>query len=252
MSWLFSQALVEEYWPDTCLDGKPCAQWNVMPTQQGFWRNDKMMEPLSLSLFGQTLHLLKAGPGEAVLMSFLEAFPVKISVLPEKAKESQGSDQDYGVKCGALLAKYDPSSSSLKTAQLSLIEDYAGSLLTLSSSGMTINGCVYQVPSVDLTTSEPEHGWLPTPMASEGPKFYRTSKGAAERKHLVGHGQEQLIHRAIKNVKAEDSEVFQANPQFYEEIMNWPLGWTELKPLEMVRMQEWLDRQSYLLPGPKL
>ena len=39
MSWLFSQALVEEYSAVTCSDGEPCAQLNVMPTPQPFWRN---------------------------------------------------------------------------------------------------------------------------------------------------------------------------------------------------------------------
>ena len=81
MSWLFSQALVEEYSVDICLDGEPSAQWNVMPTPQGFWRNDKMMDASRLSQFGPTLRLLTEGHGEAVLMSFLEAFPARTSCL---------------------------------------------------------------------------------------------------------------------------------------------------------------------------
>jgi hypothetical protein len=36
MSWLFSQALVEEYSAGTCLDGEQSAQLNVMPTPLRF------------------------------------------------------------------------------------------------------------------------------------------------------------------------------------------------------------------------
>ena len=44
MSWLYSQALVEEYLGEHCLGGEPFAQLNVMPTPHKFWRNDKTME----------------------------------------------------------------------------------------------------------------------------------------------------------------------------------------------------------------
>lgn len=80
MSWLFSQALVEEYSEGTCLAGEPCAQLNVMPTPHKFWRNDKTMEFSSLSQFGLTLRVLTDEDGEELLMSFLAAFPVRTSV----------------------------------------------------------------------------------------------------------------------------------------------------------------------------
>src|SRR5687768_17477186 len=54
MSWLFSQALVEEYSAASCSDGEQSAQLNVMPTQHKFWRNDKTMEFSRLSQFGLT------------------------------------------------------------------------------------------------------------------------------------------------------------------------------------------------------
>ncbi len=54
MSWLFSQALAEEYSADTSLAGEQFAQLNVMPTPHKFSRNDKTMEFSSLSRFGLT------------------------------------------------------------------------------------------------------------------------------------------------------------------------------------------------------
>ena len=29
------------------------------------------------------------------------------------------------------------------------------------------------------------------------------------------------------------------NPTWVEWLMGWPLGWTDLKPLEMAKFQEW-------------
>jgi hypothetical protein len=96
MSWLCSRVLVEEYLGASYLDGEPCAEWNVMPTQQGFWRNDKMVAPLKLSQFGPTLQLLTVDHGEALLTSYLAAFHAKTSALPAKAKALPAPGPDYG------------------------------------------------------------------------------------------------------------------------------------------------------------
>lgn len=77
MSWLYSRALVAEYSVENYSDGEQFAPLNVMLTPQRFWRNDKMMDCLKPSLFGLTLRHLTADHGEAVLMSFLAAFPVR-------------------------------------------------------------------------------------------------------------------------------------------------------------------------------
>jgi hypothetical protein len=34
------------------------------------------------------------------------------------------------------------------------------------------------------------------------------------------------------------------NPMWVEWLMGWPLGWTDLKPLEMDRFQKWLDEHG--------
>lgn len=64
MSWLFSQALAEEYSADTSLAGEQFTQLNVMPTPHKFSRNDKMMEFSDLSRFGLTCSVLTESHGE--------------------------------------------------------------------------------------------------------------------------------------------------------------------------------------------
>jgi hypothetical protein len=54
MSWLFSQALVEEYLGDISLDGEQSVQSSGNPTQLAYCAPDKMTVFSRLSRFGMT------------------------------------------------------------------------------------------------------------------------------------------------------------------------------------------------------
>ena len=82
MSWLFSQALVEEYSEGISLDGAQSAQSSGKPTQQAYCAPDKMTAFSRLSRFGMTYKPLTATHGEALLMSYLAAFHAKICPPP--------------------------------------------------------------------------------------------------------------------------------------------------------------------------
>lgn len=164
MSWLFSQALVAEYSAGSCLDGEPSAQLNVMPTPHKFWRNDKTMEFCDLSQFGLTLQLLTADHGEALLTSYLAAFRARTSAPPEKALASPAQDQVCGKKWHGLLARYNPDTSSWKTAQCSLLEDLEQSLETWPRWGSMRNGECFLQPMLVPTTKGKGYGSsVPTP-----------------------------------------------------------------------------------------
>jgi hypothetical protein len=77
MSWLFSQALVEEYSEASSLDGAQSAQSSGSHTQQAYCAPDKMTAFSRLSRFGMTYKPLTATHGEALLMSCLAAFRAK-------------------------------------------------------------------------------------------------------------------------------------------------------------------------------
>ena len=84
MSWLFSQALVEEYLGDTCSDGEQSVQLSGNPTQQAYCAPDKMTAFSRLSRFGMTYKPLTEDRGEELLMSYLAAFRAKTSPQQEK------------------------------------------------------------------------------------------------------------------------------------------------------------------------
>ena len=79
MSWLFSQALVEEYLGDTFLDGEQSAPLSGSNTQLAYCAPDKMTGFSRLSQFGMMYRPLTANLGEALLMSYLAGFHAKTS-----------------------------------------------------------------------------------------------------------------------------------------------------------------------------
>ena len=77
MSWLFSQALVEEYSGASSSGGEPSAPLNGNLTPQAYCAPDKMTAFSRLSRFGMTFKPLTEDRGEALLMSYLAAFHAK-------------------------------------------------------------------------------------------------------------------------------------------------------------------------------
>ena len=77
MSWLFSQALVEEYSEDTSLDGEQSAPLSGNHTQQAYCAPDKMTVFSRLSRFGMTYKVLEENLGEELLTLYRAAFHAK-------------------------------------------------------------------------------------------------------------------------------------------------------------------------------
>ena len=176
MSWLFSQALAEEYSRATSWDGEPSAQLNVAPTARPFWRNDKPMDVSRLSRFGLTSRRLTAGHGAALLMWFRAGFPVRTSASPAPVPGSTGSTADCGFKWHESFVKYDPVTHSWKTRQLSLLGDSTGYSQTWPRWGVMRDGECWPLPTSALPTFERESGLLlPTPCTIDSGSFFNQS-----------------------------------------------------------------------------
>jgi len=169
MSWLFSQALVEEYLGDTSLDGEQSAPLSGSNTQQAYCAPDKMTAFSRLSRFGMMYKPLTESRGEALLMSYLAGFHAKTSQSQGGGQELMGSDQECGEKWRGLLAKFDPDTHSWRTAQCSFLEDLNESLQTFPQWGMTVGGGLYLLPTLVQTTSENESGLWLTPSTVDIP-----------------------------------------------------------------------------------
>lgn len=279
MSWLFSRALVEEYLAGTCSDGEPSAPSSGPPTQQAYCSPDKMTALSRLSRFGMTFKPLTAAHGEALLMSYLVASRARTSVQPEAALASRESAAACGSTWPASPVRYDPASSSWKTAHCLWDEDLPWSSVTLPAWGMTRSGSVYRHPTAERPISgtgaglwrtpsahvidakssvvkldgrkptDPQVGLADQVMAAER-RTWPTATATAYKGWSPNHNRAHTDDRLDYSVEREGFQPGQTtppkrlNPEWVEWLMGWPLGWTDLKPLEMDRFREW--RQQHL------
>ena len=221
MSWLFSQALVEEYLGENSSDGEPSAPLNGNNIQQAYLSPDKMTDFSRLSRYGMTFKPLMEDLGKELLTLYLEDFHVKTLVQQEPEQELKELDQACGNTWHESSEKSGQLTLSLKTPLCSLNEGLEPFLKTLPRWGTMLNGECFQRVPLELTTRGKEYGLLPTPTchnAKEGayPAEY-SRKTPTLATHIGGK-----IH-----------------PEFTEWMMGWPLGWTDLKQLEMGKYQQW-------------
>lgn len=231
MSWLFSQALAEEYSVDTSLAGEQFAQLNVMPTPHKFSRNDKTMEFSGLSRFGLTCAALTESGGEELLTSFLAGFRARTSVQPAEVLESTVTSLGSGGKWQESLTKYDLNSHSWKTHHCLLEEDLRESSVILPKLGLIASGVVFQQKNVARLIKEIVCGWSGEMFATPQARDYRS--GSLARWNDP---------RRSRNLNDQVGGLL--NPEWEEWLMGWPIGWTELKPLAMDKFREWQLQHS--------
>ena len=264
MSWLFSQALVEEYLGENFSDGEQSVQLSGNPTPQAYCAPDKMKDFSRLSRFGMTYKPLMENHGEELLTWFREDFLAKTSQQPEKELESKERDQECGEKWRGSFAKYDLDSCSWKTHQCSLLGDLEPFLETWPKWGLMRNGECWEQAQLEHPIKESVFGFaVPTPVASDGTtgsvigkndSFYETKTGMPRKVNQNGKDGSVGLGRLVQmwptptahNAKecAATSEYNRKtptlathaggklNPMWVEWLMGWPLMWTDLKPLE--------------------
>jgi len=263
MSWLYSQALVEEYLGGTCLDGEQCAPLSGSLTQQAYCAPDKMTVFSRLSRFGMTYKPLTASRGEELLTLYLEDSRAKTFQQQVTVQELMESEAECGEKWRGSFTKYDQDSSLWRTHQCSLLGDLEPFSETWPQWGLMRNGECWEQRTLEHPTKETVFGfYVPTPTSSDGTsgavigkndQFYPTRDGKPRKINQKGNdgaiGLGRLVlmwptpvaddtsHRKNKYAQGGTALSTKAggklNPTWVEWLMGWPLGWTDLKPLEM-------------------
>ena len=171
MSWLFSQALVEEYLGENFSDGEQSAPSSGKPTPQAYCAPDKMTDFSKVSRFGMMFKPLTEDLGKELLTSYLEAFRVPTLAQQEKEQELKEKPLECGEKWHGSFTKYDPDSSSWKTHQCSLLGDLEEFLETWPQWGLMRDGECWEQRTLAQTIKGTESGLslLPTPTASMMP-----------------------------------------------------------------------------------
>jgi hypothetical protein len=227
MSWLFSQALVEEYSEACSVDFAQFVQSKSTPMPQAFWYSDKTMVFSNLSRYGMTFGVLMGSLGTVLLMWYLGGFRAKTYQKRETELDSMESAVVYGKKCYESFARYDHHSHSWRTAQCSLFGGLTEYSDSLPKSGTMLNGELLDAEALEQPMTAKERGcWLGTPTATmsiRSKKFLEGSDRLPTPAEVVGG---------------------KPNPVWIEAVMGWPLHWTEITPLEMDKFQQWCERHG--------
>ena len=247
MSWLISQALmedyansrsslglVEEYSGESCLGGEPSALLNVMPTPHKFWHSGKTMDALSLSRFGLTCAVLTEDLGRELLTWFLAASRARTSAAPARAKDSTANALDFGEKWPGSFAMFDRDSFSWRTRQCSLFEDLEPCLETWPRWGLMHGGECWELPPLAHPTDANESGLLPTLtlISCEHPGRFKLKEG-----------QQTCI--SMELAKRDKWAVGgKYSPSHAAWFMAWPEWWTSLGHSAMDKYRLWRQRHG--------
>ena len=204
---------------------------------------------------GTTSKRSTADPGVEKWISSLPASHVNLSPPPENGKAKQ-TKETCGRRRSGSFAKFDRRSRSWKTYQLSLLTH----ILEIFSeiwprAGMLDHGTVSQRPPSAPIIEETGYGFFPTPRAQERGSYQRDRgvKGK-ERPTLTGLVKmfptpcAQMGKGPGHGPKKQGSPNLQTviggslNPPFVEWLMGFPIGWTDLKPLEAGKFRQWLKK----------
>ena len=204
----------EESLQDICSGGELCVPLKSKITHAEFYCKGKLMDSYLDSLSGTTFVLSMGNLGEEKSMLSQEVFHVRTLVPQEKVQDLTEKGQDFGEKWQGSFTKYSPDSCSWKTHQCSFLGDLDEFLETWPRWGSMRTGECYQLPMSEQNINETEYGLWPTPTTPSG--------GG----NCGGSG---AYKNAIKNGTHIPHSI---NPSLYEWLMGWPIGWTDLKPLE--------------------
>jgi len=154
-------------------------------------------------------------------ISLRGASHAKIYLVQDQEKDLMERDLGCGKRCHRLFAELNPSMSLWKIPQCSLFEDLEQSLEIWPKWGLMQNGVACQRLKLELPIIEKECGLLPTP-----------------RRFMAYHAIRKK-ESTFKNLE-DFTPNRKLNPDLVEDMMVWVIGWTDLKPLETGRFQQWL------------
>jgi hypothetical protein len=227
-----SQGLVEEYSEECSLGGEQSALLKITNMPAMYLLHGKTTELSLLSRFGMMCELLTESRGAELLTWFQQVFHASHSVMKEKGIGKQVI-KIFGPKQEELFPKSHHNSFCLKMCQ-----EYANICQWSSETCEEL-----AIPSNDLPLlrrvaperykSESVSGYLPSCTARDGSGS--GTKSARRRGRGCKHGLNlRDWFRTFYNLVYP--------PVVIEEyMMQWPEGWTDLKPLEMDKFQQWLD-----------
>jgi hypothetical protein len=189
---------------------------------------------------------LTASHGEELLTWFLADFHAKTSALRAKEPVLQESEADCGPKWRGSFARYDHATHSLKTVQCSFLEDSTESCVTLPRWGSMRSGELSVLEMSVRHTLESGYGLLDSTPTKVMPV---ENSLPADRIKILNSGRPRKISKKGTDGSLNWAQLmlhkgFLPTPMLCEYFMGWPIGATDLRPLEMDRFHEWQQQHG--------
>lgn len=162
-------------------------------------------------------------PMELPLTEFAAVSPVKTSALRGMVWGWPANEVDCSTKLPVLLASWDQNLSSWRTSERCFVEGWMPFSGRWPRSGMMQSGIAYQLPTLACLTLAIGSGLLPTLGKNE-------PKGAG--KMRFRGSTEFRGAKMSEGLRYGQNDPIYLHPDFAEEVMGFPIGWTELPPLE--------------------
>ena len=168
-------------------------------------------------LSGTMLGLFQETSCPMELRLYTEVFLAKTFQLQDAERAWRESEAAYFSRSLGSLAKYDRASSSWKTSQQSAFGEETLLPKSWPACGMTVDGLLYQLQGKPTSVEKGGFSWL-RPCA-------RDWKGYTKR------AGESICNR-LKELFPDTTG--KPHPEFLEQIMGYPVRWTELEPWAML------------------
>lgn len=247
MSWLYLPGQVVDSSGPDCSDGEPYATLKKTRTASRCSKHASETATLTTLPSGMTSEPSTENPGLDSWMSSLRDFHASHSQQDQKSFMMQ-MDEICGQTQFALLEMSGPHGFSWKTLQNCFSFSRDENLISSESSeswpqaGMWDAGGAYRLHLLEQTTNGNGCGLLPTPLARDGRSFYVVTLKTAQR--IMNRKPLRQLHWMQFGVVYHDLKKGWANPRFSELMMGWPIGWTDLQPLERDKYQQWLEQHG--------
>lgn len=224
MSWHYLAEGEEGSWQGASLDGAPNALLKLMPTPGASCLPVRETDALTHSLYGIMSKPSQESLGGAQLTSLQEGFRVLMSAIlgqEVSVSELKGKEADSGAKWQESSKKLGLPSSSSRTLLKSDTGALTSSFKTLPKWGSIVRGIFSPQRNSEHLMRENVSGvWLGTPTAHMHVRSKRFKAKTPNLSEVVG---------GRKN----------ANPEYLEWQMGFPIGWTDSLSSATAKFRLW-------------
>ena len=199
-------------------------------------------------------------PLTAVQLTLLQEDSLASPSQSQEEKKERTTQETCGQKPFELLSRPSQRKHFWKMYQGYSVQDILVQSLTIyPKQGMTQNGLLCRPQIAEPRTKEKGYGFLPTPDANDGkrgPTKTYNSRAKSQSGRTLSSYVSQFptpSARDWKDTGTSPAELArntpplathaggQLNPNWVEWLMGWPIGSTDLLPLEMDKFQSWLE-----------